>query len=122
MRTGLVTLVAWFAVAGSPGLADASCPVNWMNVEDVGYPSYGPTATLSSTNEGPVYVAWEAGSPCTAGCYDLPHGWIESHGYNTLYGGVGTSVRVEDEYWIEGPAAGAPIAFEAVILVHSTIC
>jgi len=120
MMRGMLILVALMAAATS---AQGSCPANWMNVDDVGYPSYGPSATLGSGEHGGVeYVPWDAGTPCLSGCYDLPNGWLESHGYNTLYGNPGTHVSVEDEYWVEGPPGGAPLAFDIVFLLHSEIC
>lgn len=96
--------------------------MNIMNIEDVGYASYGPTATLGQDGQGPTFVPWAAGTPCHAGCYDLPHGWVESHGYNTLYGDPGTSVRAEDDYRIEGPPTADAMTFEVVIRIRAEVC
>ena len=119
MRSVILVALAMMAAA-SVAAADVSCPASWMNVGDVAYPSYGPSATLGSGEDGVEYVSWDAGTVCGSGCYDLPMGWLESRGYNTLYGNPGTSVSVEDEYWIEGPPA--QIAFEVVFVLHAEIC
>jgi len=122
MKRGMLILVAIAAIGWTGSSEAASCPANWMNVDDVGYPSYGPSATLGSGEDGGMYVPWAAGTPCVSGCYDLPNGWLESRGYNTLYGDPGTRVAVEDDYWVEGPPGADPIAFEIVFLVHAEIC
>jgi len=115
-------LAALMADPGLPrvGRAEAACPDNWFTLEDVGYPTALPSATVAYGQNGPEFVPWEAGQACPDMCYDLPHGRLEVTGYNYLYGHSTAAVHVADDYVVSGPA-GPPLAFEAVLVLDAEI-
>ena len=52
--------------------------------------------------------------------YDLPAGTIYSFTSAFAYSSNQTIVEANDEYWLEGPASGEPIAFSALVHVTGT--
>ena len=107
-------------LGASPAAAGVACPENSVAAgcwpDAIQFSSNSPTGTMGDTG----LVPWSAGTPCLAGCYDLPAGTLAARGVANTQGGCIAHVQVSDVYSIVGPA-GPPLAFEAVLFVHAEL-